>query len=94
MLITFILAVYCALSLVTLIVYAIDKRAAIKERRRVPESTLHLLALLGGIPGALIAQQLFKHKRRKIGFMFVTILIALLHVGAWIAWFVLFYNRN
>lgn len=81
-----ILAVYVIVSLVTIVVYAVDKRAAIKNRRRVPEGTLHLLALLGGIPGALIAQQSFKHKRKKLGFMAVTVLITVVHLAAWAGW--------
>lgn len=87
-------AAYGIMSLVTMIVYAIDKRAAIKNKRRIPEKTLHLLALLGGIPGTLIAQQLFKHKRRKFWYMTITILIAVMHTGAWIAYFVLVHNSE
>lgn len=57
-----------ALSLTTFIAYAIDKSAARNNARRTPESTLHLLALLGGWPGALIAQQLLRHKSKKAAF--------------------------
>ncbi|MBA4503481.1 cold shock and DUF1294 domain-containing protein [Marinobacterium marinum] len=56
------------LSLWTYIVYAIDKSAAQADRRRTPESTLHLLALLGGWPGALCAQNLLRHKSVKAAF--------------------------
>jgi len=47
------------------VVYAIDKRAARKNRWRIPEAQLHLLALLGGWPGAIIAQQVLRHKSVK-----------------------------
>ncbi|PKM44656.1 MAG: DUF1294 domain-containing protein [Gammaproteobacteria bacterium HGW-Gammaproteobacteria-1] len=60
-----ILAGYALISLLTLIVYAVDKSAARKGGRRVRERTLHLLALAGGWPGALIAQRLLRHKSRK-----------------------------
>ncbi len=56
------------LSIWTFIAYAIDKAAAQADRRRTPESTLHLLALLGGWPGALCAQSLLRHKSVKAAF--------------------------
>ncbi len=60
--------VYMAMSLATFIVYALDKRAARLGQWRVKESTLHGLALLCGWPGALLAQQLLRHKSAKPGF--------------------------
>jgi uncharacterized membrane protein YsdA (DUF1294 family) len=69
---TFLLvAVYCVASLVTYIVYAIDKNAARKGAWRVPEAQLHLLALIGGWPGAMVAQQMLRHKSKKPSFRFV-----------------------
>lgn len=59
------LGIYLAVSLVTLVAYWVDKRAAQEGGRRTPENTLHLLALLGGWPGALVAQQKFRHKSSK-----------------------------
>lgn len=56
---------YVSVSTLTFIVYAWDKRSAVKSRWRVAENTLHLLALLGGWPGALIAQQALRHKTQK-----------------------------
>jgi len=40
------------------LLYGIDKSAAKKEKRRVSEAKLHILSLLGGWPGALLAQQM------------------------------------
>jgi uncharacterized membrane protein YsdA (DUF1294 family) len=62
---------YCALSFITFIAYAIDKSAARRKLTRTPEKTLHLLALLGGWPGAVIAQKLLRHKSRKQSFQVV-----------------------
>lgn len=59
------LATYAVLSVVTVALYRSDKAAAEQGRRRTPESTLHLLALLGGWPGALVARQAFRHKTVK-----------------------------
>ncbi|QOJ16457.1 MAG: DUF1294 domain-containing protein [Phycisphaeraceae bacterium] len=70
---------------VTLVVYAFDKWASMRQRRRVPETTLHLLALLGGVSGAIVGQWALRHKVRKRGFVAATVLIAMLH-GALLLW--------
>ena len=49
----------------TFLMFGLDKRAALNERQRVPENTLHLLSLAGGWPGGLLARPLFRHKTRK-----------------------------
>lgn len=59
---------YLTLSLLTFIAYAIDKSAAKRGKWRTKESTLHLLALMGGWPGALFAQNLLRHKSVKASF--------------------------
>lgn len=59
---------YLLLSLATFMSYAADKSAAARRAWRTPEGTLHLLALAGGWPGALLAQQLLRHKSTKQGF--------------------------
>ena len=56
---------YLLLSAATFIAYAADKSAAAKNSWRTPESTLHTLALAGGWPGALLAQQFLRHKSTK-----------------------------
>lgn len=61
-------AAYAGLSVITFIVYAIDKSAARSKGPRTPERTLHLLALAGGWPGALLAQRWLRHKSAKASF--------------------------
>ncbi|ENC7688431.1 DUF1294 domain-containing protein, partial [Salmonella enterica] len=39
--------------------------AARKTWRRVPESTLLVFGVVGGWPGAIVGQQLFRHKTQK-----------------------------
>jgi len=62
---------YAVLSLISFTTYAFDKSAANRDAWRTPESTLHLLSLAGGWPGALIAQQVLRHKSKKIAFLVV-----------------------
>lgn len=64
-------AAYLALSLVTFVLYALDKSAARRGAWRTKESTLQLFGLAGGWPGALIAQNTFRHKSRKASFQSV-----------------------
>lgn len=75
------LGLYAGASLVTFIAYAIDKSAAQSGRWRTQESTLHLLALIGGWPGALIAQNRLRHKSRKGSFLLVFWVTVLLNCG-------------
>ena len=56
---------YFALSIITYLAYAYDKSKAQRGAWRTPESTLHLFSLIGGWPGAAIAQQLLRHKSQK-----------------------------
>jgi uncharacterized membrane protein YsdA (DUF1294 family)/cold shock CspA family protein len=59
---------YLAASALCFAVYAIDKAAALAGRWRVAESTLIALGLAGGWPGAIVAQQLLRHKSNKASF--------------------------
>lgn len=78
------LLLYVGASLVSLLLYWHDKRSAMHGQWRTPESTLHLSELLGGWPGALLAQQLFRHKTRKPGYQVLFWLIVVVHQAFWI----------
>lgn len=78
-------AVYAGMGVVALIAYGRDKRAARRGDRRTPEAVLHGIELLGGWPGALLAQRLFRHKNAKLSYQLVFWLIGALHLGAWVA---------
>lgn len=60
-----VLGVYLSISALTFIAYARDKSAARNNRWRTKESTLHMLGLAGGWPGALLAQKVLRHKSKK-----------------------------
>ncbi|GAB3486529.1 DUF1294 domain-containing protein [Azotobacter salinestris] len=75
---------YALFSFVSFLQYWLDKRRAATGRWRIPEASLHAVELLGGWPGALLAQQRFRHKTRKLAYQLVFWGIVLLHQAAWI----------
>lgn len=77
-----VLWLYAAASAVAFVAYWIDKNAARDGRWRTQESTLHLLALIGGWPGALMAQRHLRHKSAKLSFQLVFWATVLLNCGA------------
>ena len=74
------------MSTLAFITYAFDKSAAIAGRWRTPENTLHLVSLACGWPGALLAQQLLRHKTSKPSFVGLFWLTATVNAGACLAW--------
>ncbi len=80
---SFVVALLCV---VTFIVYALDKHAAQTSAWRIPEANLHLLELAGGWPGALIAQQVLRHKTGKRSYRVTFWLMVAMHVGAVLSW--------
>ena len=77
-----------AVNVVAFAVYGADKRRAKKERRRVPEKTLFLLAIIGGSPGAWAGMYAFRHKTRHWYFVWgiPAILAAQMALAVWLAW--------
>jgi len=73
---------YLAASLLTFCAYALDKSAAMNRRWRWSEETLHNLSLIGGWPGALVAQRLFHHKSKKVRFQVTFWFIVVAHIAA------------
>ena len=69
-------------SLASFAAYGLDKRRAGGGGRRVPERTLHLLALVGGWPGAALGMRHYRHKTRKVPFLVAFWAVAVLHVAA------------
>lgn len=73
------LGVPLVISTLTFFAYRSDKRRADAGAWRIPESTLHIAELLGGWPGAFLAQRKFRHKTSKISFQFVFWAVVLGH---------------
>lgn len=77
-------AVYASMSLLAFLLYAADKRRATRREWRISEATLHLVEFLGGWPGALVAQQVLRHKRQKRGYLLIVWLIVAAHAVGWV----------
>ncbi|SSY80910.1 DUF1294 domain-containing protein [Alysiella crassa] len=77
-------AISALVSGVAMILYAWDKHCALHARSRVPENSLHAVALLGGWAGALVARYLFRHKTQKqpfVGIFWGTVVLNVVLVG-------------
>lgn len=79
------LGYYGGLSVVTFVLYAVDKAAARRQGPRVAERTLQWWTWAGGFPGALAGQMLLRHKTRHPAIVLGAWFALLLHAGAW-AW--------
>lgn len=75
---------YLATSLVTFMAYSLDKSAAKSGQWRTQESTLFFMGLVGGWPGAILAQQLLRHKSNKRAFQTPFWLTVLANAGAFV----------
>jgi uncharacterized membrane protein YsdA (DUF1294 family) len=66
-------------SLLAVVLHWADKRAAVGGKGRIPESWLHACELLGGWPGAFLAQRAWRHKTSKLAYQAGFWLIVALH---------------
>jgi len=78
------LLAYLLVSLLSLLLYWQDKRQARAQGSRTPEKVLHASELCGGWPGALLAQQLFRHKTRKPAYQLRFWAIVAVHQLVWV----------
>ncbi|AKM87762.1 DUF1294 domain-containing protein [Enterobacter ludwigii] len=78
------------INVLTLAMYGADKMAARWAMRRVPEATLLVFGLIGGWPGAIIGQQLFRHKTQKQPFKTYFIVSVIVSISAMVAVYQLF----
>ena len=74
-----VLALYIVFSVISFVVYRHDKSAAQQNQWRTGEGTLILLGVLGGWPGAFVAQQFSHHKTKKRSFQIAFWLTVLLN---------------
>lgn len=78
-----IISIYAIMSLVSFILFFIDKKRAETKGWRIREYYLHLVELLGGWPGALLGQKFLRHKTKKWSYRIVLWLIILSHAALW-----------
>jgi uncharacterized membrane protein YsdA (DUF1294 family)/cold shock CspA family protein len=78
------LILYSSMSVLAFLMYRDDKRRAQQEKWRIPDDSLHLVQLLWGWPGALIAQKVFFHKARKKAFQGTLRFIIFVHMIIWV----------
>jgi uncharacterized membrane protein YsdA (DUF1294 family)/cold shock CspA family protein len=76
---------YVLTSLACFLFYGHDKNAAEAGEWRTSEGTLLMLGMIGGWPGAIVAQQMFRHKTSKVEFQWAFWATVLLNVGAFVA---------
>ncbi|NLK12416.1 MAG: DUF1294 domain-containing protein [Candidatus Phytoplasma sp.] len=79
------LVVYAVMSLITFLLYFSDKRKAIKNKWRIPESTLLLSSFLLGSLGGLMGLYQLRHKTKHWYFVWVNWLSLMLHIGIFVA---------
>ena len=64
------IAYFLLVNIVAFIAFGVDKFKAKKNRSRIPEFTLLLLAAIGGSVGALLGIKVFRHKTLHAKFKF------------------------
>jgi uncharacterized membrane protein YsdA (DUF1294 family) len=64
----FLILYFLTITLITFLVFAIDKKKAVNHEFRIPESVLFILSVIGGSVGALIGMYTLHHKNRKLKF--------------------------
>lgn len=74
---------FLSINIIAFLLCLIDKRKAIKNKYRIPESTLLLISLIGGCFGMLVSMKLYHHKTQKLKFKLVYLFC--------IIWFVILY---
>lgn len=76
-----------SINVIAFLAFGWDKRQSERHGRRIPERTLLGLALFGGALGALIGQQVFRHKTQKQPFRSLLWLCAAINLAVAIVWF-------
>ncbi|MFZ4399110.1 MAG: DUF1294 domain-containing protein [Bacteroidales bacterium] len=68
------------INILSAFVFFVDKQNAIKKRQRIPELTLHILEILGGVFSILIMIYFIHHKNYKFSYYLITYSILILYI--------------
>lgn len=82
-------AVYLlGVNVLAFLMYGLDKMKAKKDKWRIPEKTLIMVAVIGGSVGAFLGMQTFRHKTKHLKFTIgVPVIFVLQIVAVWYIWF-------
>ena len=84
----YVLIYLLAINVVAFLMYGFDKWKAKKDKWRVPEKTLLLVAAIGGSIGAFAGMQVFRHKTKHMKFVIGVPVIFILQIAlVWFIWF-------
>lgn len=78
------------INIISGIAFAYDKHASKNNSRRIPEQTLHLLEVLGGVFSNLLLMYTLRHKNRKFSYWVWTWMMLIV----WLVLILQFTNRN
>src|SRR5690554_3395376 len=68
-----------AINIISFLTFGLDKAKAKNNSWRISESTLIILAIIGGSSGALMGMIVFKHKTNKVKFSIGIPLLFIMH---------------
>lgn len=71
---------YTVVNVLSFILFFVDKRKAVRNKYRIPESTLLMSEIIGGCFGGYLSMHIFHHKTKKFKFHFISILSMLIHI--------------
>ena len=74
-----IIACIVVASLCAFVMCIYDKRAAVKNKRRISEKALLIVSIFGGATGMLLGMLLVRHKTRRWYFVLFVPLLIILH---------------
>lgn len=75
---------YMTMSVITFGFFYVDKKRAEEDRWRLTETSMHVLEILGGWPGSIVALGMLRHKTRKAEYLAMLCVIIAVHVLTWI----------
>lgn len=87
-------SLFLGINLAALMAFGYDKYIAPSSGRRVPEAVLHMLAALGGTPGAFCAMVVFRHKTRARRFRLIFFTIAMLQLFILLLWSIIRWHNG